>query len=298
LVNLRRSGEKFSLEGYQMSFHRSAAVAATLSALIAGPAAAATQYIAEISGTLIGPTGASSQFADGSVTVSNPDPTRLGRTATDWQVGADAVAVHGGTADSNIQMSPIPTVGGVGYAQTLLSQSTILYRITLNGSATDPLVPVHINAQGMISWTENGAAQAVFQFSDSTNASNLQTIRDLITQNDPGKARLEGNDVFSVDTTVFLRPSDTYTVLLATDASADARNIESVTQFAEVSAIVDPTFTVVGDFASRWTIEGVPFAPDTGGVPEPAAWMMLIAGFGLAGTSLRRRRAPALSGRA
>jgi hypothetical protein len=30
-------------------------------------------------------------------------------------------------------------------------------------------------------------------------------------------------------------------------------------------------------------------APETGGVPEPASWALMIAGFGLAGTALRRR---------
>jgi hypothetical protein len=33
------------------------------------------------------------------------------------------------------------------------------------------------------------------------------------------------------------------------------------------------------------------FAITTGGVPEPASWAMLIAGFGLVGAALRRRRA-------
>ena len=34
---------------------------------------------------------------------------------------------------------------------------------------------------------------------------------------------------------------------------------------------------------------------DSTGVPEPAAWALMIAGFGLAGTALRRRRGPALA---
>lgn len=38
-------------------------------------------------------------------------------------------------------------------------------------------------------------------------------------------------------------------------------------------------------------IDNVGFSPDPGGpVPEPSTWAMLIAGFGIAGASLRRRR--------
>ena len=33
-----------------------------------------------------------------------------------------------------------------------------------------------------------------------------------------------------------------------------------------------------------------PYAPPVGGVPEPAAWAMMISGFGLAGAAMRTRR--------
>lgn len=41
-----------------------------------------------------------------------------------------------------------------------------------------------------------------------------------------------------------------------------------------------------GDFDLNWSLN-----PVTGGVPEPASWAMLIAGFGLTGVSMRRRQA-------
>jgi hypothetical protein len=52
-----------------------------------------------------------------------------------------------------------------------------------------------------------------------------------------------------------------------------------------------PTFTAVADF--DWsgnaflTYDYLPAAP--GGVPEPSAWLLLIAGFGIAGSAMRRR---------
>jgi microcystin-dependent protein len=59
-------------------------------------------------------------------------------------------------------------------------------------------------------------------------------------------------------------------------------------------------FTVGQTFGERYTsltvaqlAPHVHDLPDTGGVPEPAAWALMIAGFGLAGGALRRRRTAA-----
>jgi len=267
------------------------AVAALFSVLIAGPTSVSALpfFQVQISGSVVDANGNGSTFGE---TSPPPDavPARLGRTMTDWQVGANALAEHGGTTESDIQMGPPPTVTGAGFASTLLSQSTILYDITLSGNAPDTVVPVHIGASGIAAWSQNGAATAGFEF-DGLGLTPLQ-IREVVDQNAPGKDRLQGSDSFSVDTTVGLIPGNTYSVLLFTSAFSDIREFQSLPDgtipFGEDTAVVDPTFTVVGDFASRWTIVGVPGAA-TGGVPEPAIWSMLIVGFGLAGASLRRR---------
>ena len=269
---------------------RALAAAAALSAIIAGPAAA-TEYIAQISGVLISGTGVQSSFADGSL-VPQTDPAQYGQTATTWQVGTSASPANGGTVSSNVDLAPINPSSSNAYAQSVLAQSTVFYYITLVGSANDAFVPVDIKALGSISWTENGAATAGFRFQDYTNSSNLQMLNPNINQNDPGKDRLAGNDTFSLDTIVELRPSDTYVVTVYTNASADARNIFSA-NYAEVSAFVDPTFTVVGEYASQWTISGVPFAASA--APEPSTWAMMILGFaGIGFMAYRRKSKPAL----
>jgi hypothetical protein len=64
----------------------------------------------------------------------------------------------------------------------------------------------------------------------------------------------------------------------------------------DVSAMLDPnnpTAFVTGlTFVEAGTVNitQTPFTVDTGAVPEPASWAMLIAGFGLVGAAARRRR--------
>ena len=48
--------------------------------------------------------------------------------------------------------------------------------------------------------------------------------------------------------------------------------------------------TNVGTFSFRSVGESGTFAAKLGGVPEPASWALMIAGFGLAGAALRRQR--------
>ncbi|HLZ75156.1 MAG TPA: PEPxxWA-CTERM sorting domain-containing protein [Phenylobacterium sp.] len=49
--------------------------------------------------------------------------------------------------------------------------------------------------------------------------------------------------------------------------------------------------TTAGAFSFRTTAETATFQAQLGAVPEPAAWALMISGFGLAGAALRRRRA-------
>jgi len=39
----------------------------------------------------------------------------------------------------------------------------------------------------------------------------------------------------------------------------------------------------------RWQLDNVAIAPTPAAVPEPATWAMMLVGFGLAGTGLRKR---------
>jgi hypothetical protein len=57
-------------------------------------------------------------------------------------------------------------------------------------------------------------------------------------------------------------------------------------------AYIDPVFTFADpSLASIYTFVGVPFDASTpAGVPEPASWAMMVGGFGLVGSAMRRRQ--------
>ena len=58
------------------------------------------------------------------------------------------------------------------------------------------------------------------------------------------------------------------------------------------SVSIDPLITLAPGFADQgFSLFVAPDAQPPAGVPEPAAWALMISGFGLAGTMLRRKRA-------
>jgi len=90
------------------------------------------------------------------------------------------------------------------------------------------------------------------------------------------------------DPSLFTVPTGTYTYvgfedLPATDQFADFNYHDETFIFTDVSTNAPPTNT------SR----GGPNEP--GGVPEPATWALMLAGFGGLGVALRRRRSAALT---
>ena len=100
---------------------------------------------------------------------------------------------------------------------------------------------------------------------------------------------------------VCLLPSDWDGVLhMPVELQAEASIFGS--PFEHIFASIDPTITIdqtfydnvgltAGDFAL--VVEpGLPGADAGGGVPEPASWALMLAGFGVVGAQLRRRRAP------
>lgn len=58
---------------------------------------------------------------------------------------------------------------------------------------------------------------------------------------------------------------------------------------------VDPIANPGGWYTSGWRPANMEYTAVFGAVPEPASWAMLIAGFGLTGAAVRRRRSAAVA---
>lgn len=85
-----------------------------------------------------------------------------------------------------------------------------------------------------------------------------------------------------------------YDQMIPSRIPAMAASGRGVREMSDVHWFDEGAFRTVGvhqqirsDYISVLTVSG---APDAGGVPEPSTWALMIAGFGLAGTGLRRRR--------
>lgn len=171
---------------------------------------------------------------------------------------------------------------------TTMSEASINYFFRITGP-TEITLPYNVKSLARLSATASGG--------DSNSAYSLAilTIREF------------GTDIINVDlfaesgTTSGWNFSETinfvsgrnYEVSFFTGAYTTGRG--SASGFVDPQFTLDPLFVAQNpSYAALFTLVGVPTGEVTppGGVPEPASWAMLIAGFGLVGgvTRLRRRR--------
>ncbi|UAK26686.1 PEPxxWA-CTERM sorting domain-containing protein [Sphingomonas nostoxanthinifaciens] len=104
----------------------------------------------------------------------------------------------------------------------------------------------------------------------------------------------------SFDKTVWVYSNSDINVTLNTSTLLEFTSYGSgngTTVFGSVEAETDPVFSIDDPAYSAFTVVGVPTGsppPGAGGgsgsVPEPASWAMMLAGFGLAGSSMRTRK--------
>jgi hypothetical protein len=267
---------------------RMAAVGGLVAAVLAGPALADNErYYASA--------GARMSYGDSPrQTVPNQStPASASVGDLTYFAAADASArVVGGVATASVLVPPART-DGLPYPILASARSGMTYSFHLAGENTGERVPVSIFGGASVNWVGGAFGEAdVYLSGESGDTELFRTWRAI--SDEP----VSGGVNHKIDETLFLVPGVSYDVQLYANVFATPHysGVNSLSAYAVATA--DPVFTVLGDFADHYTIVGVP-QPQTpvGGVPEPAAWALMLAGFAGLGAMLRaRRRGPLAAG--
>ncbi len=243
----------------------------------------------EVAGTLVDQYGHTSTF---------DDMTRFSPSAANSSRGAQNYAVNGNASDTShglvsaqvIMSSPEQNTADGGFASFLSGTASLSFIIGFNPTGV-PLPPdvvahLYVGALGGMNWNWDGNADVEFLIRDSQTE---DVVVDEKLLKGPGFDPIADSESFTLNQTFDLSPNETYQVFMSASASGFLVNIDPTQPDGmEVTASVDPTFKLVGDTASLWTLTGIPVEPNdpggvTPGVPEPASWTLMIAGFGLTG---------------
>jgi hypothetical protein len=238
---------------------------------------------------------------------------------------AFASGYHGGFALASAIFAPGAAAGlqGGRYENNAIADYTYTFQVK---GLPDTLVPLHMSAgvsvspihltdeQGQVVDLVDGVSDAATTF-DFRIVSNAQ-LQVLPTRRSPYPIR-DGANIsveniaagrgsyckncdgagVTFDQTIWVWSNSDISVILGASAQviydALGGGLDPMSTFGDVSAQVDPIFTIDDAAYSAFSIVGVPTGaapPSTpGGVPEPASWALLLAGVGAVGGALRRR---------
>jgi hypothetical protein len=187
------------------------------------------------------------------------------------EAGGSASATVGPANGGTIQVSA-SSLGAPDNYNGMVANGLIGYDIQVLG-LSDISVPVRVQAYGYAIGSGSGyQANTSFQI----------TGQDFATVG--GHAETSSADPsvsFAFDQIVSFASNTDYHVQLFASASAVFRNGGGT-----ALAFVDPVFTIDPAFARDFRIVGVP--GEASAVPEPAAWALMVVGFGLTGGAMRR----------
>lgn len=201
-----------------------------------------------------------------------------------WSVSALSDDTGGGRVQAQANLGLFKP-GMQTYAKELLGQAAIDYAFKIDGTDQDPLIPVLLLGNGGVSVsTSGGIGQAGLDFTHDGITDNFGV---QVFSGGPGAG-------FTVNQIYKLQPGHVYYLGMFATAHAFAALTNGESGVASVNASVDPTFTILGGYGSRYHFVGLPSSATGSGtapaVPEPETWAMMVGGFGVIGSVMRRRR--------
>lgn len=199
-----------------------------------------------------------------------------------------ATSTHGGTVYAGAEVHPIDPFD-LNYQTEAVARGFLTYNVWIDGPDPDALIPVWFLGRGSVSANSYDAlGEVMLRFGSVDDHEILQqwNARGSLTPDSiDGVFQVVAN--FDADRVFYMQPSKTYYVEMLASAGVTASPNN-----AHAEAMVDPTFTILGDYALNYRVMGVPggdTTPPTNPVPEPASWAMMIAGFAAVGSMMRRR---------
>jgi hypothetical protein len=219
-----------------------------------------------------------------SPTAAAPATTAASQTLEGASASAGVVTVA--TPYPSLSASASATLSGtMAETSNAGAAATLYYSFEIAGP--DGNVSATISATGSTSYGAAGGEGIAFL--SITSPSGLLVSDSACAGNDPTMCPPGEGSTIALDQSFSLVANQYYAVYLSIAADADVYQSDAYTgSQASASAYIDPYIMIDPGYAA-YSLSVTPGIGNASPAPEPAAWAMMVLGFGVIGAATRRR---------